>query len=62
MQQTELDAFRQQLSEKVRGEVKFDEVTLAVYATDASIYQIMPPAVVFPRDEADVLAAIATAA
>jgi len=62
VQQTELDAFRQQLSEKVRGEVKFDEVTLAVYATDASIYQIMPPAVVFPRDEADVLAAIATAA
>lgn len=46
------------LRSEVRGEVHFDEVTLGVYSTDASIYQIKPVAVVTPRDEEDVNAAV----
>jgi FAD/FMN-containing dehydrogenase/Fe-S oxidoreductase len=54
--------FEQDLRKSVKGEVSFDNVTLGIYATDASIYQITPVAVVMPRDEADVIAAVETAA
>lgn len=57
-----LGAFERTLRSEIRGEVSFDEVTLGIYATDASIHQIMPVAVVWPRDEADVQAAVETAA
>ena len=30
-------------------EVAFDNLTLQLYATDASPYQIVPPAVAFPK-------------
>src|SRR5690242_14961085 len=46
----------------VRGEVKFDALTRGLYATDASIYQIFPVGVVFPRDVADVQACLGAAA
>ncbi|MDA2815122.1 FAD-binding protein [Nocardiopsis sp. RSe5-2] len=45
----------------VGGEVRFDAYTRHIYATDASMYQITPVGVVFPRDAADVEAAVATA-
>ena len=45
----------------VKGKVSLDPVSLGIYATDASIYQIMPAAVVEPLDEADVLAAVGIA-
>jgi FAD/FMN-containing dehydrogenase/Fe-S oxidoreductase len=45
----------------VRGEVSFDYATLGLYSTDSSIYQIKPVAVVVPRDEEDVLAAMRVA-
>lgn len=54
-------SFEQQLKACVRGEVYFDELSLGLYATDASIYQIKPIAVVVPKDEADVVAAVETA-
>jgi FAD/FMN-containing dehydrogenase len=38
----------------IRGDVYNDPVTLGIYATDASIYQIMPIAVVCPMDKDDV--------
>jgi len=57
-----LKAFEQALRDRIRGEVSFDEVTRGIYATDASIYQITPVAVVLPRDDADVRAAVKTAA
>lgn len=44
----------------VRGEVAADPLTLGVYATDASLYQITPRAVVCPLDEADLVAAVRT--
>jgi FAD/FMN-containing dehydrogenase/Fe-S oxidoreductase len=55
-------AFERDLRRRVRGEVCFDDVTRGIYATDASNYQISPVAVVLPRDEADVRAAVAVAA
>ncbi|MDQ3015309.1 MAG: FAD-binding protein [Bacteroidota bacterium] len=42
------------LQEKVKGDVYADPITLGMYATDASIYQITPHAVVCPIDENDV--------
>ena len=43
-----------ELKNAIEGDVLFDEYSLGMYATDASIYQIKPPAVVLPKDEADV--------
>ncbi len=43
-----------QLASRLRGELHFDHVMRALYATDASEYQEMPTAVAFPRTESDV--------
>ncbi|HEV3342225.1 MAG TPA: anaerobic glycerol-3-phosphate dehydrogenase subunit C [Pirellulales bacterium] len=45
----------------VRGEVRCDDVFLQLYASDASIYQIKPLAVVRPRTALDVAATVAYA-
>jgi FAD/FMN-containing dehydrogenase/Fe-S oxidoreductase len=42
----------------VRGEVRFDGGTRALYATDSSNYRHPPLGVVYPRDEQDVVAAM----
>ena len=55
-------AFISDLRRRVRGEIKADPVGRGVYATDASIYQIEPVAVVIPVDEEDVRQAVAVAA
>ena len=47
---------------EVRGEVRVDAITRALYATDASSYQQTPHAVVLPRDHNDVIAAMALCA
>jgi len=47
------------LAKTVTGEVCFDRLSRALYSTDASVYQIVPQGVVFPRTEADVLATLA---
>jgi len=56
-----LKDFEQELRSRVKGDVYLDEMTLGLYSTDASIYQIKPTAVVVPRDEADVCACVETA-
>ena len=43
----------------VRGEVRFDEASRALYATDASNYRQVPIGLVLPLDEADVVATVA---
>jgi FAD/FMN-containing dehydrogenase/Fe-S oxidoreductase len=43
-------------------EIRFDALTRQLYATDASIYQINPFAVAFPRSAAEAAAAICAAA
>jgi FAD/FMN-containing dehydrogenase/Fe-S oxidoreductase len=46
--------WQKDLKERISGEVYFDPNTLGMYATDASVYQIFPKAVVVPKDEEDV--------
>ena len=50
------------LKRAVTGEVRFDSYSREMYATDGSIYRIVPLGVVLPRDADDVSAAIETAA
>lgn len=47
------------LARAVRGEVRFDRGSQALYANDASVYRQIPIGVVIPRDAEDVLAALA---
>jgi len=47
------------LKRVVRGEVRFDRGSRALYATDASNYRQFPIGLVVPRDSADVIAAMA---
>ncbi len=49
------------LAARVKGEVDSSSRRRAEYSTDASLYRILPQAVVFPRDAADVEAALAVA-
>jgi FAD/FMN-containing dehydrogenase/Fe-S oxidoreductase len=44
-----------QLKMIIAGDVLNDEFSLGMYATDASIYEIMPKIVVVPKDEQDVV-------
>ncbi len=43
----------------VRGEVRFDDASRALYATDSSNYRQVPIGLVLPLDTADVIAAVA---
>ena len=49
------------LRREIQGEVLFGAADRGRYATDASIYQIMPAGVVIPRGIADVTTAMAIA-
>ena len=52
-------ALQQRLVETVRGEVRFDDGSRALYATDASNYRQVPIGLVLPLDKEDVIAALA---
>lgn len=54
-------SLEQALRAAVRGEVRFDKVSRALYSTDASVYQIMPLGVVVPLDREDLIAAVTVA-
>jgi FAD/FMN-containing dehydrogenase/Fe-S oxidoreductase len=56
LQAGELEA---ELKRKVRGEVRFDRGSRALYATDASNYRQVPIGLVIPKDAEDVIAAVA---
>jgi FAD/FMN-containing dehydrogenase/Fe-S oxidoreductase len=58
----DLAALRSALAREVAGEVRFDRLSRGLYATDASVYQIVPVGVVLPRSEADILATVAVCA
>jgi FAD/FMN-containing dehydrogenase/Fe-S oxidoreductase len=55
-------ALADDLRERVRGEVRFDEYAQILYATDGSIYGARPAGVVCPRDTEDVQATTRIAA
>lgn len=46
---------RRDLERSLEGEVKFDKIFRAIYATDASVYQILPVGVAIPRTREDVV-------
>ena len=54
----ESEKLEQQLRTNIRGEVRFDATSKALYATDGSNYRHIPIGVVIPRDEADVVATV----
>jgi FAD/FMN-containing dehydrogenase/Fe-S oxidoreductase len=56
--QTDPLGLHEALRTQVRGDVKFDNGSRALYATDGSNYRQVPIGVVLPRDADDVLAAI----
>jgi len=53
---------RDDLKGLLKGELLFDELSRALYSTDASIFQVQPAAVVVPQDEEDVQALVRYAA
>jgi FAD/FMN-containing dehydrogenase/Fe-S oxidoreductase len=59
--QVDAVALASSLKRELRGEVRFDDGSRALYATDGSNYRQVPIGVVLPRDVDDVVAAIATA-
>ncbi len=55
------DSWVRELRAAIDGEVDTDERRRAEYSSDASNYRVRPAAVVFPRDAADVAAALESA-
>jgi len=51
-----------ELQSRLDGDVRFDSVSRVLYATDASLYQIMPLGVVCPRHAEDVVRTVRLAA
>ena len=50
------------LEKAITGEVRFDQPTRILYSTDASIYQIEPLGVAFPRTIDELSACVGIAA
>jgi FAD/FMN-containing dehydrogenase/Fe-S oxidoreductase len=63
IQTLSIDAARlsEELRGAIRGEVRFDDGSRALYSTDASNYRQVPIGVVIPRDVDDVIATVALA-
>src|SRR5262249_5049853 len=59
--EVEAGELEQRMRKSIRGEVRFDNGSRALYATDASNYPQGPSGVVVPRDEDDGIAAVALA-
>src|SRR5213078_5375133 len=55
------EALASELRRHIRGEVRFDAGSRALYATDASNYRQVPIGVVIPRDVDDVVRTVAAA-
>ncbi|WP_417871832.1 FAD-binding oxidoreductase, partial [Winogradskyella sp.] len=49
------------LKSELEGELYFDDLLLALYATDASVYRILPTAVALPKTTTDIKKLIAFA-
>ncbi len=62
MDEPQRERLRDDLKGLVKGELLWDELSRALYSTDASIFQVEPLAVVVPRDEEDVQALVRYAA
>ena len=58
MESQKLNNLERKLCSRIKGDVAFDDMTLGIYATDASIYQIKPIGLILPKDETDVAAVV----
>ena len=47
---------QEDLAGSLRGDVRCDPLTVSMYSTDGSLYQVPPTGVVWPRDRDDVVA------
>ncbi len=52
------ERIRDDLKGFLKGELLFDDLSCALYSTDASIFEVRPAGVVVPRDEEDVQALV----
>ena len=50
--------FLNDLTLNIKGEILSDDLSLGLYSTDASVYQIKPIVVVLPKNEEDIVKAI----
>ncbi len=57
----QIQSLEHELKHRIRGEVRFDNGSRALYATDGSNYRQVPIGVVIPRDVDDVVTAIGLA-
>ncbi len=48
-------ALKAELERSISGEVRFDEISRALYSTDASVYQIKPVGVAIPKTRGDIV-------
>jgi len=55
----EADALASRLRSRVKGDVRFDSASRALYATDSSNYRQVPIGIVYPRDAADIVETVA---
>jgi FAD/FMN-containing dehydrogenase/Fe-S oxidoreductase len=62
MDEQQREHLRDDLKGLIKGELRFDPLTRALYSTDASIFEVTPLGVVAPRDEEDVQALVRYAA
>src|SRR5262249_25113262 len=53
------DKLKAELRARVKGDVRFDQSTRALYGMDASNYRQIPIGLVIPRDEQDVIETVA---
>jgi FAD/FMN-containing dehydrogenase len=51
----DVDALRSELQRQIEGEVRFDQISRALYSSDASVYQIQPLGVVIPKNRQDII-------
>ena len=59
--ESSLDEIKHHLNKTISGDVLTDPISRSLYSTDASIYQIQPLIIVFPKSEEDLIAIIETA-
>ena len=51
----DVDALQSELKRQIEGEVRFDQISRALYSSDASVYQIQPLGVVVPKNRQDII-------
>lgn len=57
----DIPAFEKSLRNHVEGELRFDPITRTVYSCDASIYEVKPLGIFLPKNEEDIVTALAIA-